>query len=145
MRRKRLPTTEEHDFRVRIAIFDENRAITNEERVIRQSLLHGKLFEHLLEEEFREDDVGSFEVLAADDEVGVGVRQQSKELRLRRSMLYSEFKENEHALYFRQHGEELMSLQELKVMTERIRFRLEQFLGYGLQDPVMYIETGRIS
>ena len=66
---------------------------------------------------------------------------EKKQLRLRFNTDHFEFKQ--HSLHFHQlhsSSQEYFNLEELKIISEKIKNELETFLHYQIDEPIIYID-----
>ena len=131
-------------FNIQFVIFDEDK---NED--VYSMHMHSHIFENMLtnrlKEAFINDEHYKFletpcpmRVLSSIDE--------KKQLRLRFSedyYVHFDFKRHQHSLHFQQlhsNSQEYFNLEELKIISAKIKKELETFLHYQIDEPIIYID-----
>ena len=124
-------------FRVKYAIFDENKEVSKKQKELKYKLLWTDLSD-ILKNVFEGDDNYKWMDRA---EASICSIDETKQLRSNIGTIYVDCKKHQHSLHFnQQHTKEYFSIDELKYILSKIKSGLEHFLGYEINEPIIYIE-----
>ena len=129
-----------YPFNIKFVIFDENKDVSKKQKELRHSMIFEDTLKKILKEAFINDEHYKFLERA---EPSMSSIDEKKQLRLRFNTVHFEFKQHQHSLHFHQlhsSSQEYFNLEELKIISEKIKNELETFLHYQIDEPIIYID-----
>lgn len=130
-------------FNVKFAIFDENKETTKKQTELRKKLIWDDM-RNIIKNSFDNDD--NYKWLDR-VEASVSSNDEKKQLRLSIDTFHIESKKYQHSIYFNQKhscSKEYFTIEELKYISSKIKFGLEVFLHYEIDEPIFYIEMDEL-
>jgi hypothetical protein len=132
-----------YPFNIKFTIFDENIDVSRKQKELRHSMIFEDILKNILKKAFIDDDKYKF---LEKEEPSISSIDENKQLTLRfiTEYVHFEFKQHQHSLHFHQlhsNSQEYFNLEELKIISEKIKKGLEEFLHYKIDEPIVYIDT----
>ena len=133
-----------YPFDLEFVIFDKNNLVAYHHTQIRRKLLRDGELKNILEDSLTKYE-HNYKLLDR-FEPALSTMDEKKQLRLYADTIHSwdPIDMYAHSLYFHQHhsaNAEYFTLEELKEIATHIQKSLEEFLGYQIDDPIIYIDT----
>jgi hypothetical protein len=126
-----------HLFNLKFTIFDENEEVSEAQKKLRFSLMEyymGDIISKAFINEYNYKRLYRIEA-------SISSFDEKKQLTLKRDGLEG-FKKYQHSLHFCQLNEgNNFTIEELKFIAYKIKIGLEEFLGYEIDDPIIYLEV----
>jgi hypothetical protein len=131
-----------YPFKVKFVIFDENKKVSITQQGVRRDLLWNNSLRDIIRKVFEND--GNYKWLDR-VEAAVSSIDEQKQLRVTVDSPHLDWAEYQHYIYFNQyqsHSNNYFTMEELKYISIRIKYGLEEYLGYEIDEPIIYIEAG---
>jgi hypothetical protein len=129
-------------FNVKFIIFDENKEITKQQQKLKFCI--NEKIKDILKNKFNHDINYKF---LDRMEASLSSIDENKQIRLRIDTAHTTCKKYQHSLHFHQKhscSKEYFTIDELKYISNKIKFGLEKFLHYEIDEPIIYIEIDEL-
>jgi len=128
-------------FKVEFIIFYKNKKVSKKQKELKQSMMFGRVLNDILKDEFKDDLNYKYLDRA---EASISSIDETKQLRL----IFDNFLEEcSHSLYFHQNhssASQCFTFEELKYISIKIKNRLEIYLKYEIDEPIIYISADEL-
>lgn len=126
-------------FKVKFIIFDTMKEVSEKQQDLRHSMMYEDILNDILKDEFKDD--LNYKCLDS-AEASISSIDETKQLRL---MLDYFVPDNDYALCFHQNnGSQYFTFEELEYISMKIKNRLEIYLKYKIDDPIIYISANEL-
>ena len=128
-----------YPFKVKFVIFDENKKVSITQQGVRRDLLWNNSLRDIIRQVFEND--GKYKWLNR-AEAAVSSIDEQKQLRATVDSPRLDWLKYQHYIYFNQYNSNnYFTMEELKYISIRIKYGLEEYLGYEIDEPIIYIEA----
>lgn len=130
-----------HRFKVEFIIFNKNKKVSKKQKELKQLMMYGELLNDILKDEFKDDLNYKYLDRA---EASISSIDETKQLRLIFDNLLEEYS---HSLHFHQNhssASQCFTFEELKYISMKIKNRLEIYLKYEIDEPIIYISVDEL-
>lgn len=128
-----------HKFKVKFIIFDPIKKLSKKQQDLRHSMMCEDILNDILKDEFKDDLNYKYLDRA---EASISSIDETKQLRL---MLNYFVPDNDYSLCFHQNsGLQYFTFEELKYISMKIKNRLEIYLKYEIDVPIIYISADEL-
>lgn len=128
-------------FKVEFIIFYKNKKVSKKQKELKKLITYGKVINYILKDEFKDD--LNYKYLDR-EEASISSMDETKQLRL---MFDNFLEEYSHSLYFHQNhssASQCFTFEELKYISMKIKNRLEIYLKYEIDEPIIYISVNEL-
>lgn len=129
-----------HRFNIKFVIFNENKNISKKQKELRYLMMYGSILNDILKNEFKDDLNYKYLDRA---EASISSIDETKQLRL----IINNSEKYEHSLHFHQNhssASQCFTFEELKYISIKIKNRLEIYLNYEIDEPIIYINSDEL-